>query len=109
MIKFNHEKINILRDKQGFEISRNGIPNPYYKSIEQIQKEEDYYNSIKDNPERLADYFAQINKAVNEQISQEKAEISAIAKTRLDEIAKNPTANFYENHLQNNLFQYSSQ
>lgn len=93
------KKFGIVRDAHGREMSRNGVPNPYYKSFEQMQEEHAYYESIKDNPEKLAEYFAEIDKKISEDMAREEALQSAVVNQRLEEIKQNPTANFYDSYI----------
>jgi len=90
------EKNNIIRDKNNREISRGGIPNPYYISPEELEKETAYLKSIKDNKEKLDEYYTQlINKSL-EEIEKEEMQTAFAAKVKLEQIKKAPTANFYE-------------
>ena len=103
------EKFNIVRDEHGREISRGGVPNPYYKPMEEIQRENEYFESIKDNPTKLSEYFQALTEECYKEMMIENERISKIADTRLEEIALNPTANFYETQQTEHCIQNSSQ
>ena len=90
------EKFGIVRDEYGREISRNGVPNPYYKPMEEVKKENEYFESIKGDPEKLKEYFINLTEQCHKEIMAEEEKTSQIAAQRLEEIAKNPTANFFE-------------
>lgn len=90
------EKYGIVRDEFGNVISRKGIPNPYYKTREQTLKDNEYYESIKDNPDELSRYYANLSKESEKRWQAEYDETSKIATKRLEEILKKPTKNFYE-------------
>ena len=90
------KKFGIVRDECGREISRNGIPNPYYKSAEQIEEENTYFDSIKNDPQKLNEYFTALGQEAEQERLREQAANSTIAKQRLAEIKQNPTANFYD-------------
>lgn len=90
------EKFGIERDKYGREISRNGVPNPYYVTPEECEKSMEYYNSIKDDEEKLSEYFSGIAQKVHQEFEEEQAQLHKLAQIRKDEIKENPTSNFYE-------------
>ena len=83
------------------EISRNGVPNPYYKTAEEFRRENEYFESIKDDPEKLNEFFEGIARDAYNDITAEYERNLAIAQQRLLEIQNNPTANFYD-YLSNN-------
>ncbi len=89
-------KFGIVRDQYGMEISRNGVKNPYYYTREELEECNAYYESIKDDPEKLNEY---ISKIVDQSIAdqeREYLETQKIAEERLMKILENPEANFYE-------------
>lgn len=90
------EKFNIVRDKYGREISRNGVLNPYYVSPEKVDEMNAYYESIKDDEEKLETYFGEIVEESVKNMKMEAEKTSSIAKERLEEILENPTTDFYE-------------
>lgn len=90
------EKFKIVRDKYGREISRNGVLNPYYVSPEKVDEMNDYYESIKDDEEKLGAYFGEMIEESVEKMKIEAEKTSLIAKERLEEILENPTTNFYD-------------
>ena len=90
------EKFGIVRDKHGREISRNGVPNPYYISQDEADKKEKEFQSIKDDEVKLKEYMDRIVQESIEHMQIEDEKTSLIAQKRLEEILANPTANFYE-------------
>ncbi len=90
------EKFGIVRDKYGREMSRNGIPDPNYKPLEQVIADNEYYKSIENDEEKLADFWQKLQKESIEEMQIRDAKISERAKKRLEEILLNPTADFYE-------------
>lgn len=90
------EKFGIVRDKNGREISRNGVLNPYYISQEELDKREKEFQSIKDDEGKLKEYMDRIVQESIEKTQIEDEKTSLIAQKRLEEILANPTANFYE-------------
>lgn len=90
------EKFQIVRDKYGREISRGGVANPYYISPEEADRKQAYYESIQDNEEKLAEYYATLAKNSYDLIQAEAEQTSILAKQRIEEIVQNPTADFYE-------------
>lgn len=96
------EKFGIVRDKYGREISRNGVANPYYVSPEEIDEMEMKYEEAKKDEVKFQQYLNEMAKQAIEDIKLEYAKTDEIAKKRLEEILKNPTANFYETNKSNN-------
>ena len=96
------EKFKIVRDKYGREISRNGVKNPYYISPEEVDKMDEHFESIKDDEEKLKEYFDGLVSDSLEKMQEEEDHVSKIAKERLEKILENPTSNFYE------LFDYGN-
>ena len=92
------EKFGIVRDKYGNEVSRNGVPNPYYVSREEWDEEAAFLKCIEGNEKELQKYYAQKLKECAERAKKEDLKTDILAKKRLKEILKNPTANFYESH-----------
>jgi len=89
------EKFGIVRDQYGREISRNGIPNPYYVSREQFDADNAEFQAAKADPQRFEEYLSGLQQQCFERMEAEYAESSEIASRRLEEIKSNPTANFY--------------
>lgn len=90
------EKFKIVRDKNGREISRNGILNPYYISQEDAKAKDDYFESIQNDEEKLK---AWQNETLQKSIARWEAEyeeLSLLTKVRLEQIKQNPTKNYYE-------------
>lgn len=80
------KKLGIVRDKYGREVSRNGVPNPYYIN------QDDYVPT-----ERLSDTnISTFKLRPSKQLLQEFKETERKAKLRLKQIKKNPTQNVYE-------------
>ena len=90
------EKFGIVRDEYGMEISRNGVPNPYYYTREEMEASNAYYESIKNDPEKMKEYLTQIALKAYEETEKEMLETQKVAQERLEIILQNPTANFYE-------------
>ncbi len=90
------EKFQIVRDKCGREISRNGVPNPYYISPEDADAMQVRYDAVKDNPEELLRLIAEDSNLAFRQAELERAETARKAQIRLKEIEENPTANYYD-------------
>ena len=90
------EKFQIVRDETGREISRGGNANPYYISAEQLKEKEDYYQSIKKDKNKMRELFGQIAEDSFMRWKKEYEELSVLADKRIEEIGKNPTANFYD-------------
>lgn len=89
------KKFGIVRDRHGREISRNGIPNPYYISPEQADAQNAYFESIKHDKQKMKEYLNNICKSAVERMELEDANLSAKAKVRLEEILQNPTMDYY--------------
>ena len=77
--------------------------------MEEIQRENEYFESIKDNPTKLSEYFQALTEECYKEMMIENERISKIADKRLEEIALNPTANFYETQQTEHCVQNSSQ
>ncbi len=90
------EKFKIVRDKYGREISRNGIPNPYYISPEDADALQSRYNDVQDDPEVLLKLIAEDCETSFRQSEIERQENARRAKIRYAQIQQNPTANFYD-------------
>lgn len=90
------EKFGIVRDKNGFEVSRNGIPNPYYVSIEDRIKIQEKFDKIKNNPNELKKYYGEMVKEIEQEHKDEENKLNKIVELRLEKIKENPTQNFYE-------------
>lgn len=90
------EKFGIVRDKYGREISRNGIPNPYYVSHEELVAENEYIESIKGDEGKMREYLESLSRESSEQLALEDERTSKLAKARMEEILNNPKKNFYE-------------
>ena len=90
------KKFGIVRDRYGREISRGGKPNPYYISPEEADAEQAYYESIKDDEEKMSEYLGKVCEKSLKQMLIEDEATAKQAQERLEEIKKNPTANFYE-------------
>lgn len=91
------EKFQIVRDKYGREISRGGVPNPYYVSPETVDAREAKLTSIGDNEEELKKFYSEIFNESLEIMNEEARKVAELAEIRFAEIMKNPTANFYDN------------
>ncbi|MBQ9790071.1 MAG: hypothetical protein IJW24_00565 [Clostridia bacterium] len=89
-------KFGIVRDQYGREMSRNGVPNPYYKSREEMEQENAYLESIKDDPDKLNEFWSKVIEETTEEMQREYLATEKLANQRLELILKNPTANFYE-------------
>lgn len=90
------EKFGIVRDEYGREMSRNGVPNPYYYTKKELDESNDYLEKIKDEPEKQKEYWSNI---INESIAssnEEYLKTQEIAMKRIETILENPNANFYE-------------
>ncbi len=85
------EKFGIVRDEHWREMSRNGVPNPYYRSWEQ-----EYYESIKADDQKLKEYEDKLVEQSIRRINAEADAIARIAKRRLVEIRKNADVDFYK-------------
>ena len=88
-------KFGIVRDEYGREMSRNGVPNPYYVSREQIEADNREWESVKGTPKEK-EYLDKIVRECVEDMTREYEENASIAEKRLTEIIANPTINFYE-------------
>lgn len=88
-------ELGIVRDEYGREISRNGVPNPYYRSREQMEADNREYEAVKGTPAEK-EYLDKIVRKCVEDMEREHEEKSSIAEERLEEIIANPTVNFYE-------------
>lgn len=89
------EKFQIVRDRYGREISRNGVPNPYYISPEEADARQTRFESIEDD-EELSAYMNEMFQKSIERWEAEDEELSELSKVRLEQIMQNPTANFYD-------------
>ena len=89
-------RLGIVRDEYGREISRNGVPNPYYKSREQIEAENAEYEAIKGDPEKEKEYFERLVADCVSDMEREFEANSTLAESRLKQIFANPNANYYE-------------
>lgn len=89
-------KFGIVRDKYGMEISRNGIPNPYYYSREDLETTNAYLESIKDDTIKKQEYWTKLIEKSVQKIEREYTKTQQIAQSRLKVILENPTTNFYE-------------
>ncbi len=94
------KKFKIVRDRYGREISRNGVPNPYYISPEEADAMQARFDAVKDNPEALAEYWRELAETEIEKMRKEYEEIDRLANERLVEILENPTLNFYDKQMQ---------
>ena len=90
------EKYGIVRDKYGREISRNGVANPYYISLEKLDEMERQYQEAKQDKDKFQEYLNKLAKEAVEQVKLEYEKNDEIARKRLEVILKNPTINFYE-------------
>ncbi len=90
------EKFQIKRDKYGREISRRGKPNPYYISPAEIDAQEKYLESIKNDKEKVKEFCEELHERTRTQMKIEEKEILDVAQETLEKIKKNPTMNFYE-------------
>ncbi len=90
------EKFQIVRDEHFREISRGGVPNPYYVSFEELAERNAKYEAVKNNPEEYRRLIEEDMMAEFERMMAEEEELHKIAMQRLEEILLNPTANFYE-------------
>jgi len=92
------EKFGIVRDEHGREMSRNGVPNPYYKSLEDIKRDNEYFESIIHNEEKRKQYFAELVKKSEERWRGEYLELSELSKKRIEDILADPKKDFYLNY-----------
>lgn len=90
------KKFGIVRDEYGMEISRNGVPNPYYYTREELEQSNAYLESIKNDPEKQREYWSKIVEESRKEMEQEYIATQEIAQKRLEQILENPEANFYE-------------
>lgn len=90
------EKFGIVRDEHGFEISRNGVPNPYYISFEDRNKIQAEYDKIKDDQKALAKFYAKFKNKGQKDIKREEKLLKQRVAQRWEEIKEDPTQNFYE-------------
>jgi len=88
-------ELGIVRDEYGREMSRNGVPNPYYVSREQIEADNREWESVKGTPKEKEYLEGIVKKCVDDELK-EYEENSSVAEERLAEIMANPTINFYE-------------
>jgi len=93
------EKLGIVRDRLGNVVSRNGVPEPYYISPEERDKEEEYYQSIKHDENKVQEFFNKIAYDEYQKIIEEDRQNHALAKQKIAEISLNPTKNFYEDYI----------
>ncbi len=89
------EKFQIVRDRYGREISRGGVPNPYYISPEEADKKEQQYKEAEANG-TLDSFWQQCYSSSADLMEQEAKKVEELAEIRFAEIAQNPTRNFYE-------------
>lgn len=89
-------KFGIVRDEYGMEMSRNGVPNPYYYTKAEMDASNAYLESIKDSPEKMSEYWSKIVEDSRRQQEEEYSKTQEIAQKRLEIILENPEANFYE-------------
>ena len=90
------EKFQIVRDRYGREVSRGGVPNPYYVSPDEIDAREARIKEIGDNEEELKKFYSEIFEESLDVMNEEARKVAELAEIRLAEILKNPTANFYD-------------
>ena len=90
------ERLGIVRDQYGREVSRNGVPNPYYYTVEEMEEMNREYDEAMKTPETAEEWFNKITAKVNEEIQEEYNVAKSIADSRLEEIYDNPTINYYE-------------
>lgn len=91
-------RLGIVRDKYGREMSRNGVPNPYYVSPEDVIADSQYYDSIKDDEEKLKEYYSGIAHDSATRAQMELEELSLKASKRVQEILLNPTEDYYKRY-----------
>ena len=91
------EKFQIVRDKHGREMSRGGVPNPYYKEFDPSKVEErnaQFAEDMKDPKKKMAFWRKSASKRLAEtRITKRKA------KAFMKKVLKNRTANVYEEIL----------
>lgn len=92
------KRLGIVRDRFGREMSRNGVPNPYYVSPEQVIADEQYYESIKDDKEKREAYFSEIIADSSRRCLKENQILAERTKKRLEEILLSPTEDFYQRY-----------
>ena len=90
------EKFGIVRDEYGNEMSRNGVPNPYYTDPETIDERNAEYEEAMSDPQMREEYFENLMADVSARIESEEAEVRAKASIYLKQVEQNPTTNFYE-------------
>ncbi len=90
------EKFQIKRDRYCREISRNGVPNPYYISPEELELKETEYNSAMQSG-TLDEFWQSWYSSSLEIMNLEEQKVIELADLRMQEIINNPTANFYAN------------
>jgi hypothetical protein len=91
-------RLGIVRDRYGREMSRNGVPNPYYVSPEQVIADSQYFDSIKDDEEKRREYFESIAQESEKRCQIELEELSQRASKRVQEILLNPTEDYYKRY-----------
>ena len=87
-------KFGIVRDEYGHTISRDGIPDPYYKKIDPAtlpQLNAQFENDMQD-PKRQAEFHA----AVMKRVKNEDRIAKAKAKAFLKKVKRNPTSDVYD-------------
>ncbi|MBE5735201.1 MAG: hypothetical protein E7361_02005 [Clostridiales bacterium] len=89
-------RLGIVRDEYGREMSRNGVPNPYYYSIEDMKRMEEEYNEAMKDPKTAEEWINKMSTEVAEDVRTEYMEAKEIADRRLAVIKDNPTINYYE-------------
>ena len=90
------EKFQIIRDKYGREISRNGKPNPYYISPEESDDLERRHKEVFGDKQKEYEFNLELFNKSKSIMDAEEQQIIELANIRIEEILKNPTANFYD-------------
>jgi len=90
------ERLGIVRDKYGREVSRNGVPNPYYHTVEEMEEMNREYEEAMKTPKPAEEWFNKMTEDVNKKTQEEYDAAKLIADSRLEEIHTNPTINYYE-------------
>ena len=90
------EKFQIVRDKYGREISKNGVPNPYYISPEESDELERRHKEVSGSKQKEYEFNLELFNKSKAIMDAEEQKIIELANARIEEILKNPTANFYD-------------
>ncbi len=90
------EKFEVVRDRYGREISRNGVPNPYYISPEDADAMQAKYEEAQSDPTKKQQLMQEILEKCFHNMEVEEQAVLELAELRMQEILKNPTRNCYD-------------